>query len=112
LRKAEILFRQLSAKRSDADVPSALHGRQEAAVIYNNLDALPSSTFRYPTAEEDKAALALRIDLAVRENAPAGWYGDDAREAQIVNALFPILERDREATRAVFDIVKNQPGYQ
>ena len=48
----------------------------------------------------------------MRENAPAGWYGDDAREAQVVNALFPIFERDRTATEAVFEIVKNQPGYQ
>lgn len=48
----------------------------------------------------------------MRENAPAGWYGDDAREAQVVNALFPILERDRTATEAVFEIVKNQPSYQ
>jgi len=89
-----------------------LHGRHEAAVIYNNLGSLPSATFKYPTADDDKAALALRIDLTVRENAPAGWYGDDAREAQVVNALFRILERDRTATEAVFEIVKNQPGYQ
>lgn len=112
LRKAEALVRQLSAKRCEDGVPAALHGRHEAAVIYNNLDALPSTTFKYPTAEEDKAALALKIDLAVREQAPAGWHGDAAREAQVVNALFPILERDRKATEAVFEIVKNQPGYQ
>jgi len=29
----------------------------------------------------------------------------------VLNALFPILERDREATRALFEIIKNQPGY-
>ncbi len=112
LRKAEALVRQLGAKHGEDGVPTALHGRHEAAVIYNNLGSLPSATFKYPTADDDKAALALRIDLTVRENAPAGWYGDDAREAQVVNALFPILERDRTATEAVFEIVKNQPGYQ
>jgi type I restriction enzyme R subunit len=48
----------------------------------------------------------------VRENAPAGWLGDQAREAQVLNALYPVLERDRTATQAVFEIVKNQPGYQ
>ncbi len=112
LRKAEALVRQLGAKRGEDGVPATLHGRHEAAVIYNNLGSLPSATFKYPTADDDKAALALRIDLTVRENAPAGWYGDDAREAQVVNALFPILERDRTATEAVFEIVKNQPGYQ
>jgi type I restriction enzyme R subunit len=34
------------------------------------------------------------------------------REAQVLNALYPILGLDREATQAVFDIVKNQSGYQ
>nr|MBA3970400.1 hypothetical protein [Gemmatimonadota bacterium] len=47
----------------------------------------------------------------VRESAPAGWKGDQAREAQVLNALYPILDRDREATRALFEIIKNQPGY-
>ena len=28
-----------------------------------------------------------------------------------LNALFPLLDRDREATLALFEIIKNQPGY-
>ena len=49
--------------------------------------------------------------MTVRERAPAGWKGDQARETEVLNALFPILERDREATAALFEIIKNQPGY-
>ena len=112
LRKAEALVTRLAQKQPDGGVPAVLHGKREAAVLYNNLDTIPATTFRYPTEEENRAALALRIDTAVREHAPAGWVGDQAREAQVKNALFPILDRDREATQAVFDIVKNQPGYQ
>ena len=112
LRKAEALVRRLAAKQPEDGVPAALHGRHEATVLYNNLGSIPATTFKYPTNDEDKAALALKIDLTVRERAPAGWYGDHAREAQVLNALFPILDRDREATQAVFDIVKQQPGYQ
>jgi type I restriction enzyme R subunit len=112
LRKAEALVRRLAAKQPEGGLPPALYGRHEAAVIYNNLDSIPASSFKYPTRDDDKAALALKIDFAVRENAPAGWYGDHAREAQVLNALYPILDRDREATQAVFDIVKKQPGYQ
>ena len=47
----------------------------------------------------------------MRESAPAGWKGDNTREKQVLNALFPIMNRDREATRAVFEIIKRQPGY-
>jgi type I restriction enzyme R subunit len=25
--------------------------------------------------------------------------------------LFPIMARDRQATQAIFEIIKNQPGY-
>jgi type I restriction enzyme R subunit len=88
-----------------------LHGNAEATVLYNNLPSIPASTFRYPTPEEALAAFALKLDRAVRESAPAGWKGDQAREAPVKNALYPLLDRDRIATQAVFEIVKNQPGY-
>lgn len=111
LRKAESLAKQLARKQPHNGVPSILHGEREATVIYNNLSSLPATNFKYPTPEDDRAKLALRLDRVVRESAPAGWKGDQAREAQVLNALFPILDRDRGATRALFEIVKNQPGY-
>ena len=111
LRKAEELVRKLAEKQPDQAVPSALHGNPEATVLYNNLDSIPATSFRYPSADEDKAALALRLDLVVRERAPAGWKGDETRERTVQNAIYPLLDRDREATQALFDIIKNQPGY-
>jgi type I restriction enzyme, R subunit len=111
LRKAEALVKRLAQKRPEAGVPAMLHGKREATVIYNNLDTLPATNFRYPTADDDRAALAVRLDWVVRESAPAGWKGDQAREAQVLNALYPVLDRDRMATQALFEIIKNQPGY-
>jgi len=111
LRKAEELVKRLAEKRPEAGVPAVLHGKREATVIYNNLDTLPATSFRYPTADEDRASLAVRLDWVVRESAPAGWKGDQAREAQVLNALYPVLDRDRMATQALFEIIKNQPGY-
>jgi type I restriction enzyme R subunit len=64
-----------------------------------------------PEYEAKRLGLALEIDRVMREEAPAGWKGDQAREAQVLNALYPILDRNREATRALFELVKNQPGY-
>src|SRR5712692_9020275 len=37
LRKAEALVKRLAAKQPEEGVPSALHGKREATVIYNNL---------------------------------------------------------------------------
>ncbi|MCM2288741.1 MAG: HsdR family type I site-specific deoxyribonuclease [Sulfuritalea sp.] len=111
LRQAEDLVKRLAARQPEDGIPAVLHGNREATVLFNNLGTIATTSFRYPTADEDKAALALKIDLAVRERAPAGWYGDQAREAQVLNALFPLLDRDREATQALFEIIKNQPGY-
>jgi type I restriction enzyme R subunit len=72
LRKAEELVRKLSEKQPGAGVPGALLGNVEAATIYDNLDSIPATAFKCPTDDEHRAALALKIDLAVRERAPAG----------------------------------------
>ncbi|EXI78264.1 MAG: hypothetical protein AW10_03172 [Candidatus Accumulibacter appositus] len=129
LRKAEALVKRLAARQPEAGIPAAqpeagipaaLHGKTEAIVIYNNLpDILAAAgnahfTAAEPHAEyaEERLALALEIDRTLREHAPAGWKGDQAREAQVLNALFRLLGRNRAATRALFELVKNQPGYQ
>lgn len=111
LRKAEALVKRLAEKEPEAGLPSVLHGRPEAIVLFNNLGSISGTAFECPADAEARAELALQIDLAVRESAPAGWRGDQAREAQVLNALFPILGRDREATQAVFEIVKHQRAY-
>ncbi|MCO4097922.1 MAG: type I restriction endonuclease subunit R [Gemmatimonas sp.] len=111
LRKAEELARQLAVRGSPNGVPAVLHGNHEATVLFNNLPTVPATTFLYPTPEEALAAFALKLDRTVREQAPAGWRGDYVRESKVKNALYPLLDRDREATTAVFEIVKNQPGY-
>lgn len=112
LRKAEDLVKKLATKAPETGIPPELHGRHEAVVLFNNLSSITATTFQCPQDDGAKAALALEIDMAMREYAPAGWNGDPAREAQVLNALFPLLYRDRVATMAVFEIIKNQPGYQ
>lgn len=111
IRRAETLINQLGKKTPTAGVPAQLHGKPEATVLYNNLPELPAATFQYPIVEEERAKLALKLDRVIRESAPADWYGDDTREKQILNAIYPILERDRNATEAIFKIIKEQRGY-
>jgi type I restriction enzyme R subunit len=115
LRKAEAIARQLARGKPEAGVPAILHGNHEATVLYRNLGDIlgDKNAIREPRPDEvqKQAELALALDQAMRENAPAGWKGDPAREAQVLNALFPLMNRNREATRAIFDIIKNQPGY-
>jgi len=91
--------------------PHVLNGHPEAIVLFNNLASIPAATFVCPTDDYGKAVLALELDQAMREQAPAGWKGDDTREKQVLNALFPIMSRDRVATQAIFEIIKNQSGY-
>ncbi|MBM5458180.1 type I restriction endonuclease subunit R [Pseudomonas sp. P66] len=110
LRKAEALVRQLGQK-GPGNSPEALNGHREATVLFNNLDRIATTTFQCPMDEEAKVKLALDIDLAMRGSAPSSWRGDPAREAQVLNALFPLMGRDRVATSAIFEIIKNQQGY-
>ena len=119
LQKAEALVKRLTGRESDDGVPAPLHGKREATVIYNNLPQIlaaslaPADRVAESPSEygDERLKLALEIDRVMREQAPAGWKGDQAREAQVQNALFPVLDRNREATRALFELVKNQPGY-
>ena len=119
LRKAESLVNRLAAGQSEGSVPAALHGRREATVIYNNLPRILAAgragagevAEQSAQYDDERVKLALEIDRVMREQAPAGWRGDQAREAQVKNALFPLLDRNREATLALFELVKNQPGY-
>ena len=119
LQKAEALVKRLAARQLEDGVPTALYGRREATVIYNNLPQILAATRRRaagvgessPEDGDGRLKLALEIDQVMREQAPAGWKGDQAREARVLNALFPLMGRNRKATLKLFDLVKNQPGY-
>jgi type I restriction enzyme R subunit len=110
LKKAEDLVKRMAQKNTGGH-PAVLNGYLGAVVLFNNLAGIPATTFKCPADEDGKARLALELDLAMREKAPAGWKGDDTREKQVLNAIFPIMSRDRQATQAIFDIIKNQSGY-
>jgi type I restriction enzyme R subunit len=110
LKAAEELVKRMAQKNTGGH-PAGLNGYPGAIVLYNNLASIPATTFQCPADDEGKAKLALELDLAMREKAPAGWKGDDTREKQVLNALFPIMLRDRQATQAIFGIIKNQSSY-
>lgn len=111
LRNAEDLIKRLAARTPSDGLPAALHGNREAGVIFNNLATIQAIGFVCPANDANKANLALEIDRTVREYAPAGWKGDAVREREVKNVLFPLFNRDRDATLAMFEIIKNQTGY-
>ena len=119
LKNAEALVQRMARKDTVTSMPAELQGKLEAVVIFRNLPQILASS--QPGAEglaepkahfdADLVALALKIDQVMREQAPAGWRGDQTRETQVQNALFPLLKRNRNATAALFELVKNQSGY-
>ena len=121
LRKAEALVKRLAAKQSEDGVPAALHGRREATVIYNNLPQILAAGraraggVAEPSPEygDERLRLALEIDRVMREQAPAGWKGDQgARRGpgteRAVSAAGPQTAMPRSHCSM---LVKNQPGY-
>ncbi|MCK0101968.1 type I restriction endonuclease subunit R [Pseudohalocynthiibacter sp. F2068] len=111
LRKAEELAKKIGSPTPSEERPAVLAGKKEASVFFNNLPDLPATVFICPSDSEKRAQLAVKIDDAIRGNAPANFKGDEIKERQVLNILFPLMSRDREATAALFEIVKNQPGY-
>jgi len=110
LKDAEALVGRM-ADKGKGNHPDILNVHPGAIVLFNNLASLPATTFQCPPDDDGKTALALELDRTMHERAPAGWKGDGTREKQVLNALFPLMNKDREATRAIFDIIKQQPGY-
>ena len=86
LRKAEALVKRLAARQPHDEVPAALHGNREATVVYTNLPWILAQAGEMDRVAEVgpgdpavRTALALEIDRTMRERAPAGWKGDQAR---------------------------------
>jgi type I restriction enzyme R subunit len=112
------LVKRLAAKQPEDGIPAELHGKREATVIYNNLETILAGS---PPADElqegpagygnERLLLALEIDHAMRTQAPADWKGDETKERVVQNFLFPLMKKNRAATLALFELVKNQPGY-
>ncbi|THF70970.1 HsdR family type I site-specific deoxyribonuclease [Deinococcus sp. Arct2-2] len=112
LRETEELIRRLAQGRGQAGVPATLHGKREATILYGHLASLPQDgKFLAPVEDQARADLALQLDGVVRQSAPADWRGDETREKQVLNALYPLLSRDRAATQALFDLIKHQDAY-
>jgi type I restriction enzyme R subunit len=119
LQQAEELVKNLANGQAQTNVPPELQGNRDALVIYNNLPDIMSSLVSTDKTGETasdygnaRVTLTLKIDRAMRENAPADWRGDEVRKKQVLNALFPLLNRNREATLALFEIIKNSRGYE
>jgi type I restriction enzyme R subunit len=117
LKKAEELVKRLASKNPGCDVPVSLQGNAEAIVIFNNLPDIlniGSSILQEegPVQREEREKLTIRIDQSMRNDAPARWKGDQPKESIVKNLLFDLLGKNREAMQAMFEIVKQQPGYQ
>ena len=118
LERAEALVKQLGRKEPTDGVPAILHGKPEAIVLFTNLaDILAGGSSvvkdESPLEIEQRAAIALKLDLTMRQKAPAGWKEDieGPKGKQVLNALFPVMDKNREATLAIFEIIKHQLGY-
>jgi type I restriction enzyme R subunit len=118
LRNAEVLVKKLAKGQSGTGVPQALQGNREATILYNNLmDVLAPEVDGHTITEsqtaydDDRLQLALKLDKAIKAEAPAGWKGDEVKERVVQNLIHKAIGKSREATLAVFELVKNQPGY-
>ena len=118
LKTSEDLVKKIHSKFSLNNYPKILDGNKEAIVLFNNLENIQiyQDKFeknKHQNLEEinERAKLAIDIDRVMREKAPADFRGDETRERKILNEIFPLMARDREATLKIFEIIKQQKGY-
>jgi type I restriction enzyme R subunit len=116
LERAEALVKRMGKQEPGDGIPSALQGKPEAIVLFTNLPdilAVDDIVMREESPIEfvERIELALKIDDAMRAQALAGWKGDETKERIVQNFLHKLVRKDKTATLALFDLVKNQPGY-
>ncbi len=119
LKQVEELVRRRAGKNANDEVPAVLFGKPEVIVIFRNLETFFKRAEGWTEEVQEsggqeidrRAELAVKIDRAVKEHAPAGWRGDETRERAVRNVLFPVMNRDRDATLSLFEVIKHQPEY-
>ncbi|KXJ49652.1 MAG: restriction endonuclease subunit R [Alcanivorax sp. Nap_24] len=118
LERAEALVRTVAQGHNTDDAPKELVGNRAALVLYKNLPTILPASPDQPKVADDPGGyidplvrMTLRVDAAMREQTPANWKGDEVKERQVQNVLYDVLDRDREATEVVFELVKNMKGY-
>ncbi|WP_297669649.1 HsdR family type I site-specific deoxyribonuclease, partial [uncultured Desulfovibrio sp.] len=106
LRRAEELARQTAQGAAPDDgMPEGLAGNPAATLIYNNLEGLGGAGYACPEDGGERAALALRIDEALKTRAPANWRGNSVREKTVKGLLWEQLNNDEDATEALCAIL-------
>ena len=73
--------------------------------------SLPGESFACPEDAEEKAVLARKIKEVMDKKALDNWRGVPTRENIILGELYPLLNKDEKATRALFEIIKAGPFY-
>lgn len=94
LRQIADLVNKLDAGKAE-ETPETLDTPGKRA-LYNNL--------------ENNEELALRLDQAVKANAPDAWRGNDSRERVVKKALYQELG-DKDEVERIFLIIKAQREY-
>lgn len=55
--------------------------------------------------------MALGIDEIMIKETPANWLGDDVKTKVVLNNLYKVLDKDRNGTEKLFELVKTIPKY-
>lgn len=107
----ELAARVAAGDAGEGDTPEAVKKSPFTVAVFNNLASLPGKSFVCPAEPEEKAALALKITEVMDKKAPGKWRGVESRERTILGELYPLLNEDEKATRALFEIIKAGPFY-
>ena len=110
LANAEQLINNINKPTQDYKLPNILTGKPEAIVIYNNLASIDYENYSCPNNTQEKAELAVAIDMIILDNKQHGWLGDQAKERMLKKNLYEKLQ-DATATEALFSIIKQQSRY-
>jgi type I restriction enzyme R subunit len=115
LKKIAALVGKVQAGHED-ETPAILKKSPAVRALYNNLSGdrdqlLAAPSFRLEGKPDPTLQLAQDLDQTVRRVKRNGFRGNQAKENEIKEAIYPLLGDSVEEVERIFEIIKQQEEY-
>ena len=109
LAKVVELTKKVSKQEAESSYPPSINTAALRS-LFDNLTSPPAPSENEGSADSNEA-VALALDLTIRQVKKADWRGNQFKEKEVRNAIRSQIGNDESLVDSIFDIVKAQSDY-
>ena len=110
LAKVVELTKKVSKPEAESSYPPSINTAALRS-LFDNLTSPPAPHPKTWIGRSEREAVALALDLAIRQVKKADWRGNQFKEKEVRNAIRSQIGNDESLVDSIFDIVKAQSDY-